>query len=160
IMAMAASSSVWAWGDLGHETTGEIAEQIIAKDAKTKNAVQAILGVEPLAKAAIFPDHVRDDGRFNDFAPYHYVTIFRDSQTYTEKNALTILKKYPDILTNRKYPREAKMIALRYLVHVVGDIHQPLHVGNEFDLGGNACQVKWQPSDDNGAVRVNLHSAW
>ncbi len=156
----------WAWGDLGHETVGEIAEQLINQDARTKRAVQAILGVEPYAVAAIWPDHARSDERFqpadgNDgFAYYHYVTIYRDPNKYTAKDARTVLEKYPRVLADPRAPREAKMIALRYLIHVVGDVQQPLHVGNEFDRGGNSCKVNWRPNADRTALNTNLHSVW
>jgi S1/P1 Nuclease len=149
-----------AWGDLGHETVAEIAERIIAKDQKIKIAVQAIIGVEPLAVSATWPDKVRNDERFDDFAAYHFITEYKNPLEKSDKSALAILQKYPNVLTSPSAPREAKMIALRYLVHVVGDIHQPLHVGNEFDRGGNYCQVLWQPDLKKPTVKVNLHSVW
>jgi len=152
--------SAWAWGDLGHETIAEIADQIIVKDPQLKKAIQAIIGIEPLAISSTWPDHVRSDERFKDFEPYHFITIFRDPKAKVDKDAMTVIKKYPLVLTDKKAPREAKMIAFRYLIHVIGDLHQPLHVGNEFDRGGNMCRVSWRQDEQNRPNATNLHSLW
>ncbi len=155
------NSQAYAWGDLGHETTGEIAEQILAKKfPETKQAVIQILGVEPLAVAAKWPDQVRSDERFKGFSPYHFITILPDGTIKPGKNAMVVLQQYVEVLRNKKTPMATKKIALRYIVHVLGDIHQPLHVGNDFDFGGNACQVNWQPSNTDKPRRTNLHTAW
>ena len=58
------------------------------------------------------------------------------------------MKHSIEILKDINASREMKMIALRFLIHVVGDIHQPLHVGNGYDRGGNVCQVKYQKSPE------------
>ncbi len=157
LLFTAIASIALAWGDLGHEATAKIAEDLLKKDPHTQQAVQDILGVEPMAIAATWPDHVRSDHRFDLFATYHYLTIFRNPKEHAEKDALIILKKYPALLTSTTVSREVKMIALRYLIHVVGDIHQPLHVGNEFDRGGNWCKVKWL---NESAKTINLHGVW
>ncbi|MCB0349944.1 MAG: S1/P1 nuclease [Bdellovibrionales bacterium] len=171
------SINSFGWGDLGHETTAEIAERLLAEDPRTMTAIRNIIGIEPLALSSTWPDKVRDDERFNDFSPYHFYTIFRDPKTFSEKNAMTVLEKYPNVLTDKKAPQAAKMIALRYIIHVVADIHQPLHVGNEFDFGGNLCKVRIESSNSSngsGATHKdtksdqtlnisnlpNLHSTW
>lgn len=166
---LATSHSAWAWGELGHQTVAEIAEKILEleNDMQTKKAVRAVLGVEPFAVASVWPDQVRSDERFGDFAPYHFVTIYRNPKQHSDKSAMTVLQKYPQVLTDPKAPREAKMLALRYIIHVVGDIHQPLHIGNEFDRGGNSCQVFWRPYPSGGDCKAekppkatNLHTVW
>lgn len=154
------SLDLYAWGEIGHQVTAEIAEQILAKDEKTLTAIRAIIGVEPLAIASIWPDRVKSDPRFDAFSKYHYITIFRDPKKVADRSAMTVLKKYPLILSDNKSTREAKMMALRYLIHVAGDIHQPLHVGNEFDTGGNSCQVDFQLSTEGEVKRLNLHEVW
>jgi hypothetical protein len=156
LVLILSGTKAMAWGDVGHQTVGEIAEQILANDNVTKSAIRNILGVEPLAMAATWPDHIRSDGRFDDFAPYHYVTIYKDAKKHTEKDAWTILNKYPGVLTSNVFNRESKIIALRYLIHVVGDIQQPLHAGHEYDRGGNDCIVEWKTNK----FITNLHSVW
>ncbi|MCB0350273.1 MAG: S1/P1 nuclease [Bdellovibrionales bacterium] len=160
IVSLFISINSFGWAELGHQVTAEIAEQILSQDAKTMSAIRSIVGLEPLAIGAAWPDIVKSDARFNDFSPYHYMTIYRDSKKSVSKNALTVLNRYPAILTDSRYSRESKMIAFRFILHVVGDIHQPLHVGNEFDYGGNACRVKWQPNAKSSGQETNLHSVW
>ncbi|RYZ77032.1 MAG: hypothetical protein EOP05_03200, partial [Proteobacteria bacterium] len=68
------SNAASAWGDRGHEIVGQIAEESVKPT--TRDWVRGILGLEPLAVASTFPDHVRSDARFsNDFAEYHYCEI-------------------------------------------------------------------------------------
>lgn len=163
ISSLFVSQNVFAWGDMGHQIVANVAEQTI--NSKTKDFIRGVLGVEPMANAAIWPDLVRDDHRFakrgspvNDFSPYHFCSVetghdYKSSPRRPEKDAYSAIMNSQKVLVGRA-SREEKMIALRYLVHLVGDIHQPLHVGNGFDMGGNACQIKWK----NG--QINLHSFW
>lgn len=163
------SSKLFAWSELGHSIVGAIAEETI--NEKTKDFIRGTLGIEPLAVAAAWPDKVRDDGRFSnrnnemyDFSNYHFCEI-PVGYNYDSKpqkvpkdcygvttNAIAMLKD-----TSGAFNREMKIIALRYLAHVIGDIHQPLHVGNGQDRGGNTCNVFWKVQQDKAQ---NLHSIW
>ncbi|MBK9294786.1 MAG: S1/P1 nuclease [Oligoflexia bacterium] len=155
----------YGWGDLGHQTVAEIASKHIS--AKTKAAIEKILAPEPLAAAAIWPDIVRGDKRFSMFAPYHYSEV-PEGKTYdtmekhehAAKDAMTVIVKYPELIKNVSSSKEQKMIALRYIIHVVGDVHQPLHVGNGKDKGGNDCLVVWQNPKTKFNTNHNLHSMW
>lgn len=166
-----------AWGDLGHEIVGGVAEQMI--EPQTKDFVRGIMGIEPLAVSAIFPDHVRDDDRFghkdsnpsaraqdnHDFGGYHFCEIPTGSTYDTKpnkdvKDCYGAIQGSIKVLKDAVSPIEEKQLALRYLVHVMGDIAQPLHVGNGYDLGGNACQVNVQESTGRTLFHTNLHSFW
>ena len=171
IFVILSANSVFGWADMGHKLVGGIAEEVMSPDAK--NMVRGILGIEPLAVAAIFPDQVRDDARFgtktdplvpgseiHDFSPFHFCEVpvgytYGNNLRKVEKDCHSAMKYTLDLIKNPKMPRETKMIALRYLVHVVGDIHQPFHIGNGFDRGANGCQVLTHTG-----VRVNLHAYW
>lgn len=174
-----AGQQAFAWGDLGHAIVGGVAEQTI--NPVTKDFVRGLMGIEPLAVAAIFPDHVRDDDRFghkdadpskraqdnHDFGDYHFCEIPTGFTYDTKPNkdskdcygaiqgSIALLKD-----VSGKVSKEEKQIALRYLAHVMGDVTQPLHVGNGFDLGGNACQVNVQESPERSPFHTNLHSFW
>ena len=150
--ALCLSQQAGAWGDLGHQTIGEIAQQLLARDPETLRAIQAVAGIEPLYISATWPDDIRNDDRFKDFARYH---LYDAGSKPTDGNAMTVLKGFPAVIADARYPYDTKLIAYRYIVHVVGDIHQPLHVAHASDYGGNACPVKW-----NGTYRTNLHSVW
>ena len=163
-LALLNCSQSFGWGNVGHGTVGEIAERYLGDEAK--KLVQSILGPEPLAVSAIYPDEVRSDDRYKDFAPYHFVEIpvGKDYAPIVPRDGNTIISKVPAMLTSSNVSRERKMILLRYLVHVVGDVHQPLHVGNGVDMGANLCSVNWvEPSSYAKKPYkhfANLHSVW
>lgn len=159
------SVSAYPWGDLGHSTVGYIADYKLSKRAR--NLVYQILGPEPLAVAAVFPDHVRSDNRYNGFVLYHYIEIklgkrYADLKVAdrADKDADTIISEVPEMLMDKKLSREQKMILLRYFIHIVGDVHQPLHVGNGLDRGGNLCDIKWVNPMTGKTETDNLHSFW
>lgn len=155
----------WAWGDVGHSAVGYIAEKNLTPEGK--NLVFQILGLEPLANSGVWPDQVRSDGRFKAFSPYHYVEI-PDGKTFDQvpakeraaKSAHTIASKVPAMLVSSKYSRNQKAILLKYLVHVIGDIHMPLHVGNGVDRGANLCLVNWKDPHGKQMKVSNLHTVW
>ena len=168
-MVAATTSKAWAWADLGHQVVGEIAERNLSP--RGKNFVRSILGIEPLALAATWPDHVRDDGRFgskdpaHDFSPFHFCEAptgydYVSKPRKEPRDCMGVLKKTAQLLKDSSVAREAKMIALRYFVHVVGDVHQPLHVGNGYDRGGNACTVKVKRTSEPGITQDNFHHYW
>ncbi len=149
-----------AWGAFGHRVTGVIAER--AMDARTREAVRAILGDEPLAEAAVWADHMRrDPHRFwRHVAPaWHYVTVpdgltWADIGPPPEGDAVTALELCARILRAPAAPPERRRLALRFAVHIIGDLHQPLHVGNGRDRGGNEVEAVF------AGRRTNLHRLW
>jgi hypothetical protein len=171
------SSHSWAWGALGHSIVGEVAAQRM--NPETKAYVAGLMGLEPVAFTATWADAVRDDDLFghdtgtydqdkkdkddNNFSDYHFVDIptgfTYDSKPVKDvKDSFGALNGAIQILEAPKsqFSKQAKMIALRYIVHLVGDIHQPLHVGNGYDIGANFCSVYWKQDK----FPVNLHQVW
>ncbi len=158
------TSLAWGWGSLGHQTVGEIAERHLTD--KGKALVFQILGTEPLAMAGIFADYVRPDKYFDFMAPYHYlqVPIGKSAKAAIEadwnKETADAFVRNPNFLTDRKMNRDAKMVFLRYLVHIVGDVHQPLHVGNGIDFLAVYCWVKWTNPENHLVTEETLHHVW
>lgn len=100
---------------------------------------------------------MRADKDYDAFKDYHFIEIqtgknYQDIKDtdHEKRDSVTVLKKYPELLIDPLTPRTVKMAALKYLINVIGDIYQPLHVGNSFDMGGNLCRVQL----------LNLHSVW
>ncbi len=154
-----------AWGDLGHEIVGAVAE--IKACPATLEFIRGIIGIEPLAVAAKWPDQVRNDSRFNsqlsefDFRLFQFAEVptgfsYANRPNKDSKDSNGAILGATKILISQAEPREKKIIALRYLIHIVGDIHQPLHVGNGFDKGGNACSVMVLGARESS----NFHSLW
>lgn len=169
----------FAWGDMGHSIVGAVAEENILPS--TKAYIRGILGVEPLAVAATWPDHVRDDQRFgahdlsaasnaadiHNFANYHFCEIptgynYASAPKHDPKDAYGAINGAIQILKDNtgKILVAEKMIALRYLIHLMGDIHQPLHVGNGYDIGGNVCTVRYQKASSSPLQSINMHAFW
>ncbi|MBO9561641.1 MAG: S1/P1 nuclease [Niastella sp.] len=154
-------SQVMAWGMLGHRIVGQIADSYLS--AKARRQIRAILGNESLAMCSNWPDFIKSDTTFRYLDPWHYVN-FKDGLTeqqlhdYLDKDTLTDaytkLNFLINELKNKSLDKEKQVFYLRLVVHIVGDVHQPMHTGRPEDLGGNRINVLWfnQPT--------NLHSVW
>jgi hypothetical protein len=147
----------FSWGVTGHRATGWIAEHYL--NAKAKKKVKKILQQESLAMVSTWMDEIKSDSTYNYTSDWHWVTI-PDGQTYDQ----SIKNPNGDvIMTIERIVKELKTHALtskqesehiKMLVHLVGDIHQPLHVGCCDDQGGNKVKVKWFRNES------NLHRVW
>lgn len=145
------------WGQIGHRTTGLIAKQYLTDKAASE--VERVLGNESLAEVSTWMDEVRSDGGYDYMAPWHYVTI-PEGETYetVEKNPdgdiiWAIDKVVSELKAGGLTPKQ-EAENLKVLVHLVGDLHQPLHVGNGTDRGGNDVSLQWFQESS------NLHRVW
>ncbi|WP_138431521.1 S1/P1 nuclease [Fodinibius saliphilus] len=145
------------WGANGHRIVGDIAADYLNPEAK--EAVDRVLGPTSMAIASTWMDRIKSDPAYDHTHSWHWVTI-PDGMTYAET------EKNPDgdlINTIRTIVRELKSGALnkqeeqenlKMLIHLIGDIHQPLHVGTGKDRGGNSTKVEWFYEES------NLHRVW
>ena len=151
------SSTPVFWGQIGHRTIGHIADSMLTK--KAQKQVKRVLGHETLAEVSTWMDEIRSDRSYFYANTWHYCTI-PDGMTYEEAptqkggDVVWALEKIIKELKVGNLPPEKEAMNLKFLVHLVGDIHQPLHVGNGKDRGGNSVRVKWFND------RTNLHSVW
>lgn len=160
LLMLLAPSNAYAWGQTGHRVTGAIAEPMLNRHAGRE--VRAILGNETLAEASTWPDEMRSnpDAFWQRTAnPWHYVTVpsrrsYSDVGAPPEGDAVMALRQFAVTLRDPNATREQRQLALRFMVHIIGDLHQPLHAGNGTDEGGNQVQVTLfrQPT--------NLHAVW
>ncbi|MEP4532386.1 MAG: S1/P1 nuclease [Cyclobacteriaceae bacterium] len=148
---------VFGWGKTGHRVVGQVAEQHLNKKAR-KN-IKAVLGNETLADVSNFMDFIKSNPEYDYMYPWHYATI-PDGKTYAEAgtpeegDVIVTITRLIEELKSKKFSDEDEAFALKLLVHLVGDIHQPLHVGNGKDKGGNDMKIEyfWKSS--------NLHRVW
>ncbi|MFY0651251.1 MAG: S1/P1 nuclease [Cyclobacteriaceae bacterium] len=144
------------WGKTGHRVVGQIAYNHMTKKAR-KN-IQKFLGNESLANAGNWMDFIRSDKDYDHQTPWHYCTI-PDSLTYEEAGApeegdvIIALEKIIGELKSKNFS-ENELWAIRCLAHLIADIHQPLHVGNGKDRGGNDLKLKYMYQNS------NLHRVW
>lgn len=157
IFSLCLSLTAFGWGQTGHRVVGKVAENHLSE--KAKEALWKIMGHESLAEASTWMDEIKSDNSFDYANPWHYVTIPEGKNYHTaehpeEGDAYEAINRMKSILKDEKASKEEKRNAVRMLTHLVGDMHQPLHVGNGEDRGGNNVKLKWFYDDS------NLHRVW
>lgn len=161
LSVIALSLVLISWGVIGHRAIGQIAENHLTP--KAQSAVKELLGSESLAMVSTYPDEIRSYEQFAYTAPWHYVNVAQNLNYVQFSDALTSLEK-PNIykailncvkdLKDQSKSKAEKVFALKFLVHLVGDIHQPMHTGRSEDSGGNGIKVKLNRKE------TNLHGLW
>lgn len=154
------TSGVFAYGPTGHRVVAELAFRHMTPEARA--AVEAILGDDFMAEGATWPDEMRSspDPYFGrTAASYHYVNLpdgvsYADSEKNPAGDAITALAAYSETIKDPNASAADKALALRYIIHIVGDLHQPLHAGRAEDRGGNRIDVVWFEE------LTNLHKVW
>jgi len=150
-----------AWGMNGHRIVGQIADYYLSK--KARKQISEILGFESMAMTSNWPDFIKSDPSFSYLSNWHYINLKAglsdpDISNYlaqdTATDAYTKINFLTTQLKNKALEQDKKLMYLRLLIHIVGDIHQPMHVGRFEDLGGNKIKILWfnEPA--------NLHSLW
>lgn len=162
-----------AWGDYAHRLTGRIATTELTPRASAELdrllAARAQLGtpecpMRSLADAASWPDCIRGLGdRYAYAARWHYQNIprcqpFDIKAGCADGNCLTVqLERQLAVLHDRQQPLRMRLEALGFVAHFVGDLHQPLHVSDSGDRGGNNVKVRYGYDRD---ARLSLHRIW
>lgn len=148
---------VYGWGKTGHRVVGQIAEWHLSKKAQ-RNILQ-ILGPESIAMAANWMDEIRSDRSYDYAYTWHFLTVhegkgYEPSIQEDEGDAYETMQRLIDELKNKPLSLQKKQENLKMLIHIVGDLHQPLHVGTGEDKGGNEVQVSYFGQN------TNLHTVW
>lgn len=141
----------------GHRVVGMIAETHLCDGARTW--LEGLLDGSDLASAGVWADAVRDDPAWTHTRRWHYIDVGdRESlgaaQARSADNVLAAIERFERMLADERLPLRERATALRFFVHFVADVHQPLHVGRAGDRGGNEVAVRW------GKQRTNLHAFW
>lgn len=145
------------WGQNGHRAVGDIAADYLDEDAR--QALDRVLGHESMAIASTWMDEVRADPAYDHMSDWHWVTI-PDGMSYeeTEKNPngdlIHTLQTVISDLKEGGLSAKEEEEKVKILIHLVGDIHMPLHVGTGKDRGGNDVDVEWFWESS------NLHRVW
>jgi hypothetical protein len=162
----------WSWGVQGHHTTGAIADRLL--NAKAKAAVAELLaddltatgepsGRTTLEAVSVWADEIR--GTDASHPTWHYENrpacgISDESKYCANGDCNTAqIPRLLAVVTNTQAPHRARNEALKWVVHLVGDIHQPLHATDNADRGGNSVVVSLPgfPPKERGR---ELHGAW
>ncbi len=151
------SIPTFAYGPTGHRTVAAVAEKHLS--CRAKRAIKKILGDENLVLASTYADDIKSDKKYNYAYTWHFVNIkqgeiYAESKKNPKGDLITAFYNCVKILKDKNATLEEKRFALKFLVHLVGEAHQPLHVGRPEDRGGNDIKVKWFGKDS------NLHRVW
>jgi nuclease S1 len=151
-------SPAYPWGSKGHEIVGAIAETQLTNAAR-KRIKELLPQGTTLAEASTWPD--KAGRQIPDMGPYHFINFPKDANAYDQQRdcklrncIIEAIAWYLSVLKSPDAPRNEKRTALRFIAHLVADIHQPLHAGFAEDRGGNSVEVRI-----NGR-KENLHSLW
>lgn len=160
IVMMLGIPTAHAWGEEGHQIVGEIARARLSPQARA--AIEELLGNDDLAKAGLWADQIRPNPKYDWAKPLHYVNVPRDALTIdlsrdcpTGECVVAAIGKFLEIAADQGKPKEERIEALKFAVHFIGDLHQPLHAGYKDDLGGNRITLTAPDG-----TRTNLHSVW
>ena len=180
ILALLVGGPANAWGELGHQLVGELAQRRLTPEAARQ--VQLLLQGEPkptLAGVAMWADNLRtlDPERFKATSRWHYVNIAKDTCHYVEARdcpdgacVAGAIETQRRLMIDRAQPPEVRRDALKFVVHFMGDVHQPMHATNHDDHGGNGFPVLLHTDIlpeayardryKDGIMDTNLHSVW
>jgi hypothetical protein len=157
-VAFFSSSTAFAWGPQGHRVIARVAEERLTPAAKA--AIKELLhSGDTLADIANWADTEGHDA-VPDSANWHYINVPVGDKKFDPKlirrddNVVVQIKHFRKVLADKSKPKQERQRALLFLVHFVSDIHQPLHVGDNNDRGGNLTQVQFFNEG------TNLHRLW
>lgn len=161
--------SAFPWGAVGHETIAYIAEQNLSPETLAK--IKPLLGGMSIEEAAVWADQYKQTHRTT--APWHYINLpvkekVEEIQVQGfkgQKHGNNIINQLEKDIETLKDPATAvadRQKALWFVIHFVGDLHQPLHVADDNDGGGNSKKVRFfsPVSSSNRGHLTNLHSLW
>ena len=145
------------WSKTGHRAIGKVAQEELS--GKTRRAMDKLLDGQSIASISNFADEIKADRRFREFSAWHYVNIppgkdYSDIEPSKYGDLVVGIQKCISMVKNDKNTKEDRAFYLKMLVHLIGDLHQPMHIGRVEDKGGNDIQVQWF---GNGS---NLHRVW
>lgn len=165
------SSPARAYWEFGHETVAAIAWSQLGAPVRAK--IRRLIARAPelatpqcpirnIEEASVWADCIKPGERFSYAFPWHFQNVdvckpFDIKSNCAFGNCVSAqITRNEKLLKDRTLPARERLEALAFLVHLVGDLHQPLHAGDRADLGGNAVKARY--GDAGG--RINLHMVW
>ncbi len=180
VLAVVTAAPASAWGELGHQLVAELAQRQLTPVAAAQ--VQQLLQGEPrptLAGVAMWADNLRalDPDRFKATSKWHYVNIAKGTCHYVEARdcpdgacVVQAIETQRRLMIDPAQPPDVRRDALKFVVHLVGDVNQPMHATNHDDHGGNGFHITLHtdilPEEyardryKDGVMDTNLHSVW
>ncbi len=153
------SAVCFSYGPIGHRAISMIAQQELQPGVNQQ--LDSLLGKNGIIYFSTWADEIRDLPQYAESRPWHYQNLSPDKTP----EMLTELWNNPEsegkhlfyavqLMLQRLKDNKHDVDALKFLIHFVGDLHQPMHLGRADDLGGNRVPYRWFGSD------INIHSLW
>ena len=145
------------WGSTGHRALAEVASFYLTENAKKK--INEILDGETIVTASTYADDIKSDSRYDEYYNWHFINMeldedYEDTVPSEKGDVFIAINKCLDILESDSVTDSEKSFYLKLLIHFIGDLHQPMHIGRYEDRGGNRVYVKWFGRNS------NLHRVW
>lgn len=145
------------WGQKGHDTVAAIAERHLTP--ATAHALDSILDGRSIVYWANWLDNASHTPKYSYSKTWHYKNVdadqtFDSAPVHAKGDVVTALNREIGILMNPAESASERNLAVKMIVHLVGDLHQPMHLGHYSDLGGNKHEIKFFDS------KTNLHTTW
>lgn len=157
LLALAAPQPATAYGPEGHLIAGRAAATLLC--ARAAAEIGRLGSGEDLGTLGLWADRVRSEPAYADTGPWHYLNIDDGAslaryRTPPEGDILEALERFRRRVGDRGLDDAQRGEALRFLVHFIVDLHQPLHVGRAEDRGGNRIELRFRGEE------TNLHRLW
>ncbi|MCD7970090.1 MAG: S1/P1 nuclease [Alistipes sp.] len=158
LMIFVGTGNSYGWGQKGHDIVAYIAQCNLKKGVK-KKVIRALDG-HTLMYYSSWMDNIRSFPEYRHTSTWHYANVDEGYtyETMPKEPAGDVYTALTDVIEKLKdhknLPDSLENQYLRFLIHLVGDMHCPMHAGRKTDLGGNQLKVKWFGSD------TNIHSVW
>lgn len=144
----------YAWGPRGHKIVAQIAKKYL--EPAVLDSVEKYLDDISMEKASYWMDEVVMNSSYDFMTPWHIVVIEAD-KTYVktkDPDIVNVLENVIKTIQNKKTSSKEMYLSLKVLIHLVGDIHQPLHCGFDKDKGGEKVKLRFF------FKTTNLHQVW
>ena len=134
----------FAWGEKGHNLVAQVAFNYL--NTKTQKIVLEYLDGMTIQEAANWMDNIKSDKKYDYMRKLHYINADKGQNIVAneEENIVaTIIKTINELKNYKALPKDEVKIKICILFHLIGDLHQPLHVGYGEDRGGNSFQINF-----------------
>jgi hypothetical protein len=158
IVATILTLSASAWGPKGHDVVAYVAEQNLSKSARKR--ITALLEGHSMVYVANWMDNASHTPEYSYTKTWHYVNVEPSEQTYANSvkeskgDVVVAINSIVERIKSGELTKDEERVELMMLIHLVGDIHCPMHAGHKSDRGGNGTKVKYF------GQQKNLHSVW
>lgn len=161
VLMIGSAVGLISWGVVGHKTAATIASKHLTPKATLM--VKSLLGDTAMADISSWADQILREPAFKNTAPRHYINaplglsypnFVQEIKSQPQENVYKAIKQCEQDLKDPNLSLQKKREALKFIIHFVGDLHQPMHVSRAEDKGGNTIQLQFEGQG------TNMHSLW